>query len=253
MATLEAEQEAGIPEWVVTFGDMMSLLLTFFVLLFSMSEIKQEESMALMESLRRQFGSGASALSLIPGRFAPNNSPFSKLASMGRARRLDTMKGGDKVQAPVGDYPRVMAVRDADDSTQGGVIYFDEGSSRLTEEHRKTLHAIAGAIGGKPQKVGIRGHTSTRPLDSDSPYRSHWDLAYARCFKVMEFLVQMGIDPRRIRIQVAAANEPVHRGYDELLLKKNARVEVFILDELTEGLGGTEEEKQPQPLTEDSS
>ena len=253
MATLEADEEAGIPEWVITFGDMMSLLLTFFVLLFSMSEIKQDESMALMESLRRQFGSGASALSLISGRFAPNNSPFSRMASTGRAKRLDTMKGGDKVRAPVGDYPRVMAVRDADDSTQGGVIYFQEGGSRLTEEHRKTLHAIARIIGGKPQKVEIRGHTSTRPLGSDSPYRSHWDLAYARCFKVMEFLVEMGIDPRRIRIQVAAANEPVHTGYDELLRKKNARVEVFVLDELTEDLEGTEEEKQKPSPAEDPS
>ena len=40
---VEEEEEVGIPEWVVTFGDMMSLLLTFFIMLVSLSEIKEEE------------------------------------------------------------------------------------------------------------------------------------------------------------------------------------------------------------------
>ena len=57
---IEEEPEAGIPEWVVTFGDMMSLLLTFFIMLVSMSEIKEEERFqALVQSMRRQLRSTA--------------------------------------------------------------------------------------------------------------------------------------------------------------------------------------------------
>ncbi len=49
--------EIGIPEWVVTFGDMMSLLLTFFIMLVSLSEIKEEETyQALVNSVQEQFG-----------------------------------------------------------------------------------------------------------------------------------------------------------------------------------------------------
>jgi len=252
MAMLEAEQEAGIPEWVVTFGDMMSLLLTFFVLLFSMSEIKQEQSTALIESLRRQFGHETASLSLLPGQAPPANSAISKLASLGRARRMDTLRGGDKVRAPVGDYARVTAIRPADDTTEGGVIYFEEGSSKLTEEHQRTLEAIARSIGGKPQKIEIRGHTSTRPLPPDSPFGSHWDLAYARCFEAMGFLAKTGIDPKRFRIKNAGPNEPIHTGYDVLLRKKNARVEVFLVDELTEELEGTEDHKPKEDAPPDS-
>jgi chemotaxis protein MotB len=243
MATrIKEEEKAGIPEWVVTFGDMMSLLLTFFVLLFSMSELKQEQSMALIESLRRQFGNETTNLSLMPGRFPATTSALNRLPSLGRARRQDTMSGGDKVRAPVGDYPRVTTIRPSDEATQGGVVYFEEGNSRLTQEHRKTLRAIVQMIGGKPQKIEIRGHTSTRPLSTDSAYRTHWDLAYARCYKVMEHLVQLGISPKRIRIGVAGENEPVHLGYDELLRKRNARVEIFMLDKLTEDLEGSAED-----------
>jgi chemotaxis protein MotB len=236
MAAGEEEQEAGIPEWVVTFGDMMSLLLTFFVMLVSMSEIKQEQSMALVESLRRQFGYNRSPLSLMPGRFSPTPSSLNKLPSLGRARRMDTMKGGDKVKAPQGDYARVMAIRPSDDSTLGGVIYFEEGSAELTDSHKETLRQAAPAISGKPQKIEIRGHTSSRPLEPDSPYRDHFDLGYARCSKVREVLVRLGVNPKRISMRVAGPNEPIHTGYDPLLRKRNARVEVFLLDEMAEDL-----------------
>jgi chemotaxis protein MotB len=233
MTLVEEEKAAGPPEWMVTFSDMMTLLLTFFVMLVAMSEIKQEESLVLIEALHRQFGQERAPLSLVPGRLPPTSAALNKLVSLGRARRMDTMKGGDKVRAPEGDYPRVRAIRPAGDSNLGGVIYFEEGSSQLTEKHQRTLHEIAQIIGGKPQKIEISGHTSPRPLSPDSPYRSHLDLAYARCFKVMERLVALGIDPERIQFRVVGANEPIHVGYDELLRKKNARVEIIMLPRLT--------------------
>jgi len=50
-------EEIGIPEWVVTFGDMMSLLLTFFIMLVSLSEIKEEEQyQAMTDSIQESFG-----------------------------------------------------------------------------------------------------------------------------------------------------------------------------------------------------
>jgi len=239
MAACEKQDSGGgVPEWVVTFGDMMSLLLTFFVLLFSMSEIKQEESLALMESLRRQFGHDTAVISPVPGRAPPLNSGMRTLAAMGRARRLSTMNGGDKVRAPVGDYPRVMAVRLSGDETLGGVVRFPEGSAELGDEQKETLRQAAEIILGKPQKVEIRGHTSNRPLDRGSPYRTHWDLAYARCLAVMDCLVALDVDPERILLTVAASNEPAHVGPDPAKRRQNARVEVLLLDELADQLRG---------------
>ena len=253
MAIVEEEEPGGIPEWVVTFGDMMTLLLTFFVLLFSMSEVKQEQSIALIESLHRQFGNETAALSLVPGAFPASNSALNRLPSLGRARRLNTMNGGDKVRAPVGDYPRVMAIRPADDSTQGGVVYFEEGSSQLPEKQRETLRDIAQLLGGKPQKIEIRGHTSSRPVHPSSLFQNHWDLAYARCLEVMRCLIEQGVNPKRIRIGVAAEHEPLHLGYDEQLRKRNARVEVYLLDTLTEKLDPAESQAPNTDLTEGAS
>ncbi len=234
----------GIPEWVVTFGDMMSLLLTFFIMLVSMSEIKKEEQFqALVESFRRQFGHDESMQSVVSGKAKPRNSNLAKLATMGRAKRFSTHAGGDKVKAPVGDSPQVRVIRPGSKTAVGTVVYFDDDKALLTPSATAALQAQGLEFGGKPQKIEIRGHTSLKPLPENSPYRSHWDLAYARCVAVKEFLVSLGIDERRIRISVAGKNEPFHIGTDPLLLKQNPRVEAFLLDEVIDDLVGTSAEQ----------
>lgn len=246
------DEAIGIPEWVVTFGDMMSLLLTFFIMLVSMSEIKQEEHyQALVESFRRQFGHEDSMMNPISGNNPPRNSHLSHLATMGRAKRFSTHQGGDKVKAPVGDSPQVRIIRPGSKTAVGTVIYFEEGETTLTESAEGELQTQAYEFGGKPQKIEIRGHASQRPLDANNPNQDHWDLSYQRCKAVRDFLVSLGIDPRRIRMAVSGKHEPYHIGTDPLLLKQNPRVEVFLLDEVTDDLVGSHEERDtriaPEP------
>lgn len=233
------EAPGGAPAWVITYGDMMSLLLCFFILLASMSEIKSKEQyQAILDSLRRRFGHDLTVLSPIPGPVRPHSttSKLAEVAAMGRARRLDTMNGGDKVRAPVGDNARVQFIRGASDRTLGGRVVFDEGKADLDEEGRRRLDAVFRELQGKPQKIEIRGHTSTRPLPPDSPFRDRWDLAYARCHNTMEYLVKLGINPKRLILGVAAENEPAETGEDPQKLRDNSRVEVQLLSDLASGL-----------------
>lgn len=245
MAVEEADDAGGIPEWVVTFGDMMSLLLTFFIMLVSMSEMKEDEKyQALVDSIRQRFGYDASMLSLAPGQMRPRNSTFQHLATLGRARRANTMNGGDKVKAPTGDNPRVRTIRPGRQPTVGGVIYFEEGDARLSEENKKQLQIVAQIVGGKSQKIEIRGHTSRKPIDPKSGHHDRWELAFERCRIAMRELVALGVDHRRFRLAVAADNEPVHLGIDPEKRRKNARVEIVMLDETVQDLEGTPEERE---------
>jgi len=234
MSLAEEEDEGGgIPEWVVTFGDMMSLLLTFFIMLCSMSEIKEEQRyQAMVDSLRKRFGHDAAILSAVPGKVSHNNSALEKLASMGRSRRADIMRGGAKVRAPIGDSPRPVHTPESGRIAVGGVVFFPEQAWMLDEKQKRTLENIASNFGGKPQIIEIRGHTSNAPLPKGSPFLDHWDLAYARCNQARNYLVKLGINPKRIRISVAAANEPRHKGNDPILARENSRVEIFMLSEL---------------------
>lgn len=236
MAEVEEDDAGGIPEWVVTFGDMMSLLLTFFIMLVSLSEIKQEEKyQALVESIKRQLGHSQSVESMTPGQVRPRNSQVQRISSQGRSQRLDTMRGGQKVQAPEGENPTVRIIRKGAPTVVGTTLTFPESSDELPQPQYKALEQQARLFKGKPQLIEIRGHTTRRPIPSTSPFTSHWDLAYARCIRVRDALVNdFGIDESRIRLNIAASYEPIYRGTDLSELRKNPRVEVFELDEVVD-------------------
>ena len=236
----------AVPEWVVTFGDMMSLLLTFFIMLVSLSEVKEEERyQALVASILQQFGHDSSMTSVAPGTSKPRNSEVAKLATQGRALKLNIMKGGDKVRSTVGDHPRVRIVRPGTRSAVGTVVYFPEESAELDAQAREDLRVHSEEISGKPQKIEIRGHTSQRPTPLGTEAGDNWDLAYERCRNTFDYMVQeLKIDPRRLRMSVAGPNEPLHIDADPIKLQQNPRVEIFVLDEIVTDLVGTEEERQ---------
>jgi chemotaxis protein MotB len=167
---------------------------------------------------------------------------------MGRSRRFDIMRGGDKVKAPVGDHPRVSVIR-GNQTGQGAVVYFAEGDAHLSGEARHALRATADVLGGKPQKIEIRGHTSNKPLPKQSPFKSHWELAFARSRVVADALIELGIDPKRIRLSAAGDHEPKHIEADPLLQRENPRVEIYMLTELAEDLQGTPAEKKQRVRT----
>ncbi len=246
MAMEEEDDGGGIPEWVVTFGDMMSLLLTFFIMLVSLSEIKDEERyQALVESMTRRFGYDSSMQSMAPGKSKPRNTMIADLATVGRAKRIDVMSGGDSVQAPAGEHPHVRIVRPGEKTNIGTVIFFHEGSVLLDQSSKEALRVEAESIGGKPQKIEIRAHSTHRPLAANSPYKSHMELCFARCDVTGKFLIEeLGIDPRRIRYAVAGPHEPKRLAADPIAQRENPRVEIFMLNEVVTDLVGTAEEQE---------
>ncbi len=229
---IEEDPPPGVPEWVVTFGDMMSLLLTFFIMLVSMSELKQEEKFqAMRESMRRQFGYD-SAAAVMPGHLKEADSSLAAIAPAAtRSQRKNLFKGGNNHSSTAGDNTRVQDIRRGRAATSGGVIFFDENSAQLSEANKQNLAVIAANLAGKPQKIEIRGHTSRHPVDSSAGVRDHWDLAFTRCYNTMQHLVQLGIEPERVRLGSAAAHEPIDEGLNVDERKRNARVEVLLWDE----------------------
>jgi len=198
----------GVPEWLVTFGDMMSLLLTFFIMLVSMSEMKSESRVAsAVEAMKKQFGRDKDHQ---PG-----------------ASRLR----GAKIEAPVGPNPQVKGVRPGKHVMVGGSVLFGEHDVVPTDDERMRLKLIADQFQGKLQRIEIRGHTSRRPLPKDSKFGDHFDLAYARCREVQRLLEEMGLDAKRMRLTVAGPNEPSYSGDDLQLRKQNSRVEAYLLNE----------------------
>ena len=253
MAIELEEEKIEIPEWVVTFGDMMSLLLTFFIMLVSMSEVRSEEKFqAMAESLRKRFGHESSIWNITPGPAKPRNARFEKRVTLGRAKRADTMRGGGKLRAPIGKHHRVRTMRRGDQVTYGGTLYFERGSGGLNDEHRGRLRKIVERIGGKPQKIELRGYASRSATTGnnngdnghDDNTSSHSRLAYQRCRQTMQYLVQSGIQRERIRLGINDPGGDTTLGNKDLTPREFDRVEIVMINELTSELVGTMEEQR---------
>lgn len=236
----DEDEVPGVPEWVVTFGDMMSLLLTFFIMLVSLSEIKQvEKYQALVESIKKQLGHDTSFASMVPGDAKPRNSMVQQVANLARAKRKDLMKGGAKPKAPVGENPLVQILRPGKRTSEGTTVFFDELSVELSKGEKEKLRNEAVKIKGKPQQIEVCGHVSRRPLPpgfkiNGIEVKDHTDFAYLRAKAVAEFVTNdpmIKIRPHRIRIKVTGIYEPLHSGIDPNLMKKNSRVDFFLLDQ----------------------
>ena len=236
----EEPEEMGIPEWVVTFGDMMSLLLTFFIMLVSLSEIKEEETyQALVDSMQRQFGYSKTLDALSPGDSRPRTSAFKTLATTGRAKRKDTANGGVPKKAPSGEEPAVRIIRPGSTTAVGSVVFFDIASSRLDADADAVLRKLAEEIRGKPQKVEIRGHVSGEYATRIGSSRGATMLGIERAEAVREVLVEThGLVAGRFRISSAGDSEPIIRDGGGGSNLRNSRVEIFLLDETVEDLGG---------------
>lgn len=232
---VEDDPPAGVPDWVLTFGDMMSLLLTFFILLVSMSELKQDDKFqGVADSLEEHFGHD-SAKSDVPGESHPRNSTLSAMLVTGRSRRKSLLDNGVKDRGVKGDQPKVRMIHPGNRTAVGTVIFFEENVAELSEENRADLERIVERLEGKPQKIEVRGHTSRKPAEPSDQIRDNWDLAYQRARNTMRALSdEFQIDSKRIRMSVAGANEPLERSPDPKKLKDNPRVEVFLLEETTE-------------------
>ena len=240
---IEEDPPAGVPEWVVTYGDMMSLLLTFFIMLVSMSEMKTDDGKfrALIDSLEQVFGPEIGLYSS-PGKGLPKSSVYDKLASLGSSADGGMLKGNKKSKGPGGTNGTVRKIRDGQVITLGGPVAFDRFSAELSPSALSDLQAIIAAIRDKPNRVEVRGHDAPEPFPPDCPYRDSVDLSFARAHAVARQLVEAGILSDRIRISAAGNAEPraLARGIDSQAA--NRRVDLFLIDAYitapTEATGG---------------
>lgn len=214
----------GAPEWMVSYADMITIMMAFFVVMYAVSFKDQQSEEAVFNSLQLQFGRFPLSAALRP----PKAVAQARGGVDAHGRHAESTSRGAATKRP---EMRITKVRPGEDVVLGTNVFFEEGAAELSEPFRQQLSALAEQIGGKAQRIEVRGHTSGRSLPDGAPFRDQWDLAYARSRKVMEYLVLQGIPSRRIRLSVAGSNEPAHQGNDPLLLRENSRVQVSLLDE----------------------
>ncbi|GMU22115.1 MAG: hypothetical protein AMXMBFR13_22030 [Phycisphaerae bacterium] len=241
MAIKKRAAPSGAPEWVLTYGDMMSLLLCFFILLAAFADFEQgansdrvrEAILSIQEALGMKTPSGNSLDTKISF-----NSVLEQVKIAIRDFQ-DKHRGDAREEGLKGKTFRLRRMRDGMEITIGGPIVFEPFASRLNEEGREAVARIGDVLKGHRNMVEIRGHAAEGPWPTDWTYRDAMRLSHARAESVADELVQRGIDPRALRLVAVGANEPVAKEvYDPAKLADNRRVEIIVRESILDDYAG---------------
>ncbi len=181
----------GAPEWVVTFGDMMSLLLTFFILLFSVSEMKGPKVFSVMMGFEDYFESESDRLGYYPnwvrnadppGFIESGTAPPFQKGDQGRA-------GADwKVSEAIDPYASVVEQNNQQMLVIEASFAFERGKARLRQEALPTLLRVAARLERTANDLKVTGHTSSLPIEQDSDAKDPFSLGFLRALAVARFL-----------------------------------------------------------------
>jgi len=219
---------AGVPEWIVTYGDMMSLLLTFFIMLVSLSEIKGDAKYQMMvESIMKHIGYKTGPAGP-PGDSFPLSAVVETLSKLGGPTREKKGSGGVKPKGLAGADVRVFNGPQGLGVRVSGDLAFAGDNAELSDIARDVLKNVAVKLRGKPNKVEIRGHVGAASLPGmNQPEKLN--LSYRRARAVLDVLIDEGVRRERLRITALGDIEPPATG-TEIQSEPSDRVEIFVLD-----------------------
>ena len=216
---------AGAPAWMCTFADLMSLLLCFFVLLLSFSELNRQKFKQVAGAMEEAFGvqriefasDNPEGMQMISPSF-PTVPLDVKVQIMEAITEemdkgmVDALESGDGVK---------LRVKDA--------VAFDEGKAMLREEFKPFLDKIGKLVAEAGLSVAVSGHTDNLPLKRDADYATNWGLSTARAVQVVEYwTARYGIPADKLAAIGLADGQPLAANDTAEGRARNRRVEIFI-------------------------
>lgn len=180
--------EADTEDWMITFADAVTLLLTFFVLLLSVADINPHKYEEIKTSMAQAVASHQA------------ETPFTDLT-----QRLEQMaRVGDLGQSEFNATPRGLVLEFT------GTTLYDPGSATLKSKALEILRRVAKQVSSMPggdYRVVVEGHTDDVPINTPQ-FPSNWELSTQRATNVVRYLIQEGIPASRLQAAGFAETRP---------------------------------------------
>jgi chemotaxis protein MotB len=227
----------NLERWLLTYSDLITLLLAFFVIMYGISSADAQKFTKLSAAMRRAFNVGvlqgdpsASILDQTTGISTEAGSAEDMSAS---AMELDTIFNemgsvlqdeyfADRVSVGVRDDGVAISV--------SGNLLFASGRADLRPDAIKLLQAVGRVLNQLPNPVRVEGYTDDVP-PSGTEFPTNWELSGARAVAVVRYLTEIeGIDPSRLSAVAYSQYRPVAPNDSARDRAKNRRSEIVILN-----------------------
>jgi len=233
----QEEAPAGAPAWMATYGDMVTLLLCFFVLLFAFSTIDAEKFQAIITAFQGSIGIMEDGTTVEPTDFVSE-----ALQDDSTAKQEEELEDFRKLQEQLEAFLEKHDLQ-ADVlvtlETIGLVlrlqdnILFDSGRSNLRIEALELLTYLATLLKQSEfidKHIRIEGHTDSDPLLPGARYETNWELSVARASRVVRHLIEVEeLAPERFTAAGYSKYHPIAPNDTATNKAKNRRVDIVIL------------------------
>ncbi|MDR3312143.1 MAG: flagellar motor protein MotB [Spirochaetaceae bacterium] len=235
MAKKKKEAEAPSNEWMGTYGDMITLMLCFFVMLYNPSEVDPVEIQQMLAAIESPTISGGQSASA--GTLSDLGNTITSLPSMSRGSRLGpSLKRTVSIFAPDVKTNRIAVTSDerALVISLAGDAFFAEGSAELNmDATRDTLMRLSQFLSSSEtagRRFRIEGHTDDLSVEN-TQWPSNWELSAARAINVLRYLSEYGIDEKQFSVAGYADTRPRFPNTTAEARAYNRRVDIVILEE----------------------
>ena len=249
------ECEDGVPAWVMTFADLMTLLMCFFVLLLSFSIMDAQKFQKAAGSLRDAFGVKrivpadeiTEGTSIIAQEFSPGK-PEPTPIKIVQQKTVDVViQNPERLDTDSEDVVRTvqMLINKLDEEVRDGLLEieveddslmirineqgsFPSGAARLSKSFLPVLDKINDVLNNSTGRVVVSGHTDDRPIHTRR-YPSNWVLSADRAASVVHYLTHHGFaDPTRLEIRAFADTRPLAPNDTPANRARNRRIEISV-------------------------
>ncbi len=232
----DEEEEIPTGQWLITFADMSLLLLTFFILLFSLSSLDTQRFGEFSDAIRQNLGTqsvkdkSGKAVEAVDDEATLDAVRLQRELLERQQQAFDSMRTYLNQKNLDG---KVGAVFDNGVITLRlpGDVMFRPGEIELTDEAKKILPNIREMLTKQSgQTINIRGYTDDLPPPRGSRFKDNWEISSLRAVAVLRYMLGAGIEAKRLTATGLADMNPLFPNTTEENRATNRRVE-FVLEQ----------------------
>ena len=240
----DEEVSEGAPEWMTTYSDLVTLLLCFFVLLFSMANIDKQKFEAVAFSLRSSFMkiSGGDHFGTNVGDTMISLMPYNKEEVLveNDNRENGSISDNSNMEEAKTDIEELVKDMGLDEHIKvieendviilrfDSIVLFDSGSANMKASGMPVLDKIGTVLKSLEKEIFIQGHADDRPINT-AEFPSNWELSTKRATNVVKYLVKdCGMWESLLTATGNAEFKPIVPNDSEYNRQKNRRIDIVI-------------------------
>ncbi|MCL1852038.1 MAG: OmpA family protein [Peptococcaceae bacterium] len=226
-----AEEHVNHERWLITYADLITLLMVFFVVMYSMSKVDANKFQAMADALSISLGGGSAQINIAQHPQGPS------FVEEGGAEKSQEQTNLENLKAKLDAYAQDNAINTqlvADIEERGLVIsiqetlLFESGSDVLNTQAHAILSQISTVLATMPNYIRVEGHTDNMPISSGR-FPSNWELSVMRASNVIHILNTEGVGVERLSAVGYSEFRPLYANNSPEGRARNRRVDLVIL------------------------